>query len=132
VVGGTVWTARIDPVFVEGGRTVVPDDDSVKVTLLRLGPFVDFYPEPRQGFHVLFSPSLALQLESDVKGEPVGPAALGASIAAAAGYEWFVSEEFSLGFLGRFALGGAWRRASTGNEELSWILPELSLSATYH
>src|ERR1041384_5058002 len=42
VIGGSLWTARIDPTFVEGGRTVTPDDDSVKVTTARIGPFLDW------------------------------------------------------------------------------------------
>ena len=71
----------MDPVFVEQDRTVSPDDDSVKITLLRLGPFLDFYPEPAGGFHVVTAAALTVQVESDVKGNAVQPAALGAALA---------------------------------------------------
>src|SRR4051812_39823040 len=33
VLGGALWTARIAPSFVQGGTTVVPDDDSVKISM---------------------------------------------------------------------------------------------------
>jgi len=132
VLGGTVWTARIDPVFVEDGRTVTPDDDSVKVTLLRIGPFLDYYPDPASGFHVQAAVQLAVQIESDVKGNAVEPAALGAALSAGAGYEWFVSSELSLGPLARVAFGRVVRTPSSRDERMLWIIPEIGLSATYH
>ncbi len=132
VVGGTVWTARIDPVFVEGGKTVSPDDDSVKVTQLRVGPFIDWYPQPKRGFHTTVAAALVVQLESDVKGEPVEPEAYGASLALGSGYEWFVAKEFSLGFSGRFAFGAVARTAAGRSESTLFIVPELAITATYH
>jgi hypothetical protein len=77
VLGGTVWTARIDPVFIEDGKTVTPDDDSVKVTQFRMGPFIDWYPHPERGFHTLVAAEVVVQFESDLKGKPVEPAAFG-------------------------------------------------------
>jgi hypothetical protein len=132
VLGGTLWTARFDPVFVEDGRQITPDDDSVKVTLLRLGPFVDWYPNPGQGFHALSTVALALQVETDTKGEPLPPAAFGASLSTGAGYEWFLSSEVSLGFLGRVAFGGLTRAATGGTERSLFVIPEISIAATYH
>ena len=51
VLGGSLWSARIDPKFVEDEMTVDPDDDSVKVTVLHVGPFLDFYPDATRGLH---------------------------------------------------------------------------------
>lgn len=132
VLGGTVWTARIDPVFIEGGRTVTPDDDSVKITLLRLGPFLDWYPDPTHGFHTQVAVAFTAQVESDVKGNAIKPPALGAALAVGTGYEWFVVSELSLGLLGRMALGRVVRTPSEGKQDMLWIIPELALSATYH
>jgi hypothetical protein len=132
VVGGSLWAGRIDPVFIEGGRRVSPDDDSVKLTALRIGPFVDFYPDPRLGFHAGAVVALVVQFESDTKGEAIEPLAYGLSLATGAGYEWFVSSDVSLGFLARFALGGVGRSTHGVSERTLFVVPELALSATYH
>lgn len=132
VVGGTVWTARLDPVFVEDGRTVSPDDDSVKVSVVRLGPFLDFYPDPKRGFHVMAAAAVSAQVETDVKGNAVEPAALGAALSIGPGYEWFIMDELSLGVLGRVSLGRLVRTPSHGEQHILWIIPELALTATYH
>ncbi len=132
VLGGTIWTARIDPVFVENGRSVTPDDDSVKLTLLRTGPFIDFYPNPARGFHLQAAALLAIQIESDVKGNPIEPAALGPAVSIGLGYEWFISSQFSLGLVARAALGEVARAPKTGSEQMRWFLPDLSISGTYH
>jgi hypothetical protein len=119
-------------VFVEGGRRVSPDDDSVKLTQLRLGPFVDYYPDPERGFHGTATVALVVQFESDTKGDAIEPVAYGWSLATGVGHEWFVSNEVSFGFLARFALGGVTRRPGGPPEDTLFIVPELALSATYH
>ena len=132
VLGGTLWTASIDPQFVEDGRRIVPDDDSIKVTLLRIGPLVDWYPHPGRGFHALASAALTLAFETDAKGNPVLPAAYGLSLSTGAGREWFLTAELSLGILGRVAFGGLHRAAPGGVERSLFAIPELALTATYH
>jgi hypothetical protein len=132
VTGGSVWAARIVPQFVEGNRTIVPDDDSVKITLVRLGPFLDWYPAPSRGFHTSVDAALTAQIESDVKGNPVKPAALGAALSIGTGYDWFVADHLSIGLLGRFAFGRAIRKPADGDQRMLWFVPELALSATYH
>jgi len=132
VVGGSVWTARLDPVFVEDGKRVSSDDDSVKLTELRVGPFLDFYPRPERGFHAAAAVSLVIQFESDTKGDAIRPIWYGAALSTAVGHEWFIAGEVSLGFLARFALGSL-RRSSAGiTESLAFVAPELALTATYH
>jgi hypothetical protein len=132
VLGGAAWTARIDPSFVEHGVLVVPDDDSVKVTMLRVGPFVDWYPNARRGFHVQGSLALAWSIESDVKGDPIEPAALGISPLVGFGQEWFIASELSLGFLAQMSMGYLSRSAPGGPEGLLFVAPELALSLTFH
>jgi hypothetical protein len=132
VLGGTIWTARIDPIFVENGKVTVPDDDSVKLLLLRIGPLIDWYPEPDRGFHALAAAGLMVQIETDTKGNPLEPIAFGASLSTGVGNEWFLSNELSLGILGRVSFGGLGRASPGGHERTLFVLPELALSATYH
>lgn len=132
VIGASVWVARIDPVFVDGGRHVSSDDDSVKLTQLRVGPFIDFYPSPRRGFHTTVAPSLVVEFETDTKGDPVEPLWYGAALATGTGYEWFLAREVSLGVLARFAFGTVARSPAGTTERLTFMAPELALTATYH
>jgi hypothetical protein len=132
VIGGSLWAARIDPVFVEDGRTIVPDDDSVKVTLARVGPFLDWYPDPSRGFHANVAAAFTIQIESDAKGNAVKPAAVGAALSLGTGYDWFISSQLSIGLLGRVAFGREVRRPVEGDQRMTWFVPELAFSATYH
>lgn len=132
VLGISIWTAILAPTFVEDGRTIVPDDDSVKLTLLRIGPFFDWYPNPRRGYHMFSSGGFAVQIERDTKGNPIYPIPLGFSFSTAAGQEWFVSSDLSLGFLGRFAFGWLTRTVVGTPERMLFVTPELALTATYH
>lgn len=132
VVGGLIFTARVDPEFVEENRTVSPDDDSVKLTVLHVGPFVDWYPDPRRGFHAQLALSFVAQVESDTKGNPVEPPALGGAAAFGLGYEWFLSSEFSVGGLARVAGGALERSPRDGAERMLFLIPELALTVTYH
>ena len=132
VLGGSVWTGRFDPVFIEGARRISSDDDSVKLTALRVGPFIDLYPNPKRGFHATAALALVVQFESDTKGDAIEPVAYGLSLATGAGYEWFVSSDLSLGPLLRFALGSVTRSPAGASEHTLFVVPELALSVTYH
>ena len=132
VVGMSVFAALLDPTFIENGAYVAPDDDSVKETLARLGPFLDWYPTPSRGPHVQLAAGLALLVESDVKGNPIEPGAVGVALAVGFGYEWFVSPQVSLGFMVRTNGGHVTRSAVGRNERTLWAAPELALTYTYH
>jgi hypothetical protein len=132
VVALSIMSALLDPTFVENGIEVSPDDDSVKVTLARVGPLLDWYPNPARGFHAQVAASLALQAESDEKGRLIEPGAAGVAFAVGLGQEWFVSQEISIGFVARVN-GGHIARAEQGLRERSlWVAPELALAYTYH
>jgi hypothetical protein len=131
VIGGALSTAIIDPVFVENGVTVSPDDDSVKLRLVRVGPFVDWYPDPARGLHLQGALSFVAQVETDTKGNAVEPASIGGALSIASGYEWFIVDEVSVGFLARVTAGNFVRAAPEGDETMLWMVPELAISATY-
>jgi hypothetical protein len=132
VLGGSLWTARIDPVFVEEGKVFRPDDDSVKLLMLRVGPLIDWYPHPARGFHAFATAGLTLQIETDTKGDPIEPLALGASFSTGAGRQWFVSNQLSLGLVARIAFGALEGARSGRVERTLFVAPELALSVTYH
>jgi hypothetical protein len=132
VVGGLLGAARLDPAFLENGVRVVPDDDSIKISLVRLGPFLDWYPRPRRGFHVQASLALAVQVESDFKGNPLEPAAIGPSTSFGLGHEWFLARSWSLGLIGRYGVGRLARTVEGRDERTLWETIELGLTSTYH
>lgn len=126
-----MWTARIDPTFHVRGVRVSPDDDSVKLTLARIGPFLDWYPDPRGGFHTQVSLGLAMQVESDEKGNAIKPAGIGGAGAFGLGYEWFLGSQFSIGLMARLATGALTRSPGNGEERTFFEVAELSLTSTY-
>jgi hypothetical protein len=132
VLGSTLWSARFDPSFYEGNRELEPDDDSIKMTMLRVGAFSAWYPHPSRGFHALLEATFAVQIESDFRGDALEPAASGPAFAVGLGQEWFLGAEFSLGILGRATLGALKRDAPGGEERTLFLIPELALSATIH
>jgi hypothetical protein len=132
VVGGVLWASRLDPSFVEGGRQITPDDDSVKVTLARVGPFVSFYPDPRRGFHADASLALVLGSESNEKGKPLEPGFWGPGISFGIGHDWFIAQQFSLGVVSRAVFTRISRDSAAGPERWRTAGFELALSYTYH
>jgi hypothetical protein len=133
VVGGYVWTARLDPTFVVRGIRVSPDDDSVKLTMGRIGPFLDWYPDPLRGFHMQAAVGLSVQVESDTKGNAIKPASIGGTGSFGLGYEFFVAKQFSIGAMARFAVGALARSPpGAGEERLFFEVPELVLTSTFH
>jgi hypothetical protein len=132
VVGGTLWTVNLFPRFVEDGVVITPDDDSVKLTVLRIGPYFDWYPNPKGGFHTSISPTWMFQIERDRKGQPVQPSAMGPSLTFHTGYEWFLSSEFSLGGLAGLSFGQLSRQVHGRSEVMPFLMPEIALAVTYH
>lgn len=132
VLGGTLWTVNLFPRFVEDGVMVTPDDDSVKLTVLRIGPFVDWYPNAKDGFHTSFSPTWMFQIERDPKGEPIKPIPMGPSLTLHTGYEWFLSSQFSLGALAGISFGQLSRQVQGRSAHMPFLMPEMALAVTYH
>ena len=96
-----------------------------------LGPYVDYYPSPRGGFHVLGDVGYALQMSERPPGDSMGTGT-GYVLGAGVGYDWWVSNEWGVGVLGqlRFAhvnMGGE-RWNSTGDI----VTSTFALSIQYH
>jgi hypothetical protein len=100
------------------------------------GPFCDYYFNPGRGLHVQGSIGLAT-----VRGLGITDArydadgiALGGGVMIGFGYEWWVSEQWSFGVLGRFAVAVATSEDDSG---VRWehgvgASPSLLFTTTYN
>lgn len=101
-----------------------------------IGPFVDWYPNVRGGFHAQAALGLAT-LTPRLFGHPATDdseyLAVGGGLMLGAGYEWWVADEWSIGVLtqlgarvmGGDADGASWSHVVT-------ISPNLCATLTYH
>ena len=99
--GGVVVEHVVDPAIeVENVRV---EDDVAVGTFVLVGPFLDWYPSAAGGFHVqLLLGGSRIDIRSDDGGyrehAPVGGGA-----ALGAGYDWWLADEWAIGFLGRIS-----------------------------
>lgn len=97
-----------------------------------VGPYVDFYPNPQSGFHVLGNLGYAQVTFNDGNGTVDEATSSGFILGTGVGYDAFVSDEWGLGVLGR--LSYAW----TGHESVGLKVHDnvlalgVSFSVTYH
>lgn len=108
-----------------------PDEDlvaDVDLNLFHVGAFLDYYTDPNSGFHVMAELGY---VQVDTSGSRTDSATVGGlSLAAGLGYDWWVSDNWSLGLLGRFGFG-ATEHDQSGTKQ--WLmLPTLNFTATYH
>ena len=95
-------------------------DGSGTVGLVALGPFVDYFPDPKRGLHfggTLVLAALAFHAPNEAGVEPYKSEArrgTGGGLGAWVGHDWWVEREFSLGVQLRY-LGAAVR-----NEPYEW------------
>lgn len=103
-----------------------------------VGPLLDWYPWPQRGLHFQASPGLAVFIAG--QGDTPGDAprlrahtALGWGVSVAAGYEFWIGEEWSLGLLGRLLYSATDGRDAPGNDWSHRMLaPAIGLTTTYH
>ncbi len=129
VVGGGIYgvSTTAKPTLSQGGKTVEID----RATVSMLGLFVDWYPNPKDGWHV--EGAVGPTAVSFTGTNALSGTGFGAMLGG--GYEWFVSDNWSLGILGRLQLATpslAFSSApSTPYKSTSWV-PALMFGATYH
>jgi hypothetical protein len=85
--------------------------DDASIGLGSIGPYLDFYPDPMGGFHVLGSLGYAQVSFDDGDGIVEEVTSSGFTLGGGVGYDAFVSNEWGLGVLGRF--GYAWTSHET-------------------
>jgi len=102
--------------------------ENVDLNLFHIGGFIDYYTDPESGLHLLGEVAYG-QLEttgSDIESNTVQ----GVLFAGGVGYDWWVSDSWSLGLLGRFSFGATQHSQLDTKQWL--LLPGLNFTATYH
>lgn len=140
VLGGGVYSAElVTATFRADEDSPAPPPSELDPSLRNvsiLGPFLDWYPNPKNGLHF----QLALGLASMSAGFPgTGPgkadyAAFGGGVVLGAGYEWWIGDEWSVGALAR-VMGVV--AAGKDDADVIWThtlgtRPSLLLTLTYH
>lgn len=122
ILGGSSFpTPRFE---VQGARL----SSDITWNLFHVGGFVDYYTDPASGLHLLGEIAYAHLSSSGTRGDP--QAIRGLALAAGLGYDWWVSDNWSLGGLARFAFTPMSHEQRDANYWL--LLPGLNFTATYH
>lgn len=95
--------------------------------VIGIGPFADFYLDPKGGLHFQAFAGWG-GLETSAEGNVGGSDPTGLVMALGAGYDIFVSSEWSIGGMGRFTFAPL----SLNDVSFTAIEPALLLTATYH
>jgi hypothetical protein len=139
IVGGSLFAMDVSRASFEPNDGVtVPNEVTPKRRELTLvGPFVDWYPNARRGLHFQGSAGFAVLAEPwkhrDSSHEPAY-VAIGGGATLGVGYDWFVSEQWSLGVMAHIA--GAIVTGTDDNDVRFYhavgTSPSLLLAATYN
>jgi hypothetical protein len=129
-IGGTLGSVvAFGPSVSAGGQTATTDN-STKLNFFTIGPYVDYYPDPHGGFHVLGTLGFASLSASNGSGQS-SDASTGFEIGAGVGYDWWVSANWSLGILGRFTIAPLSQSNGGVTEHDTTIVPAVLFSFTY-
>jgi hypothetical protein len=99
-----------------------------------VGPFVDYYIDPRGGAHVQGALLLSYISNQSKDAQPAG-AGFGFGAMLGGGYEVFVSDQWSIGVLARLTYYNVKVKYDTGGDPkstVSLIVPGILFGATYH
>jgi hypothetical protein len=101
VMGGFTSVAAVaGPKLSVNGKDVGSASSDVSLNFFMIGPYVNWYPDPTTGFHLLGELAFAAANVSDGNGNK-SATPTGGAIGFGVGYDWWVSDEWSLGVLGR-------------------------------
>lgn len=116
---------------------IPPELDPGLRSLPLIGPFVDWYPNVRGGFHAQAALGLAT-LVPRVFGHPATSeseySAVGGALIIGTGYEWWVGDEWSIGALSQLGLRVLRGEDEAGRQWTHLITnsPSFCVSVTYH
>jgi hypothetical protein len=128
--GGTFGAVAPGPSskFKVGGvETTGTVDSDVSLNLSMIGPFVDWYVNPKEGLHLQAMVAYAVLSASD-ENDTSDDNPTGVGLVAGVGYDFWVADEWSIGVLGRFA----YSPASYRDISYPTIAPALQVTFTYH
>lgn len=143
VIGGGIYTVSASEITWESDAQSVLDrydDDTFKGgdgVVGMLGVMLDFYPNPRGGFHVqggIGLGTLALDHDKDTGFPGENWEGGGGGLMLGAGYEFWVSDQWSLGGVGRVLMVSGKVRGSESDRDYDAkaIAPALLFVATHH
>jgi hypothetical protein len=141
VVGGGIYSVDlVASTYRTSGSsiTALPSELDPGLRVMSLfGPFVDWYPNVRGGFHAQAALGLST-LTPHLFGHPATDRseylAVGGGLLIGTGYEWWVADEWSIGVLGQLGI-----RVMHGEDEdgigythFVTTSPTLAITITYH
>ena len=143
VIGGGIYTVSASGITWESDQVADwtdSDDDSFKGgdgAIGLLGVMLDFYPNPRGGFHIqggLGLGTIALDNDDDDDFPGENWEGGGGGLMLGAGYEFWISDQWSLGGVGRVLMVSGKVRGSDSDVDYDAkaIAPALLFVATHH
>jgi hypothetical protein len=137
VLGGAIWSTSV---LVADARTdageLVPPSAAQRSSYSVIGPWMDYYFRPDGGLHMPASLGFAVVRGLDAPGARFDRdnVALGAGFLVGLGYEWWVSDEWSVGILGRLSGIIATSKDDDGRRWFHAIgsAPSVLFTATYN
>ncbi|MDX2053696.1 MAG: hypothetical protein SFV15_14945 [Polyangiaceae bacterium] len=126
VVGGGMILDYGSSPTVEINGQEVPNSISSQY-IVGIGPFVDYYPDPKGGLHFQLFPGWG-GLESASNGNVGGSDPTGLVLSLGGGYEWWLSDQWSAGVLGRLI----YAPLSMNDVDYTVVEPAVVASFTYH
>jgi hypothetical protein len=129
VIGGMFnWATAFGPKVTLNGQDIanLSQNGSNSLSLLTLGPYVNYYFDPTAGFYLLGMVGYGAESYTQNGGSGQSPG--GPAFALGAGYDFWVADEWSLGVLGRFTYGSL----SLNSVTYSTISPAIMFSFNYN
>jgi Autotransporter beta-domain len=103
------------------------------LTLATIGPYIDYYPSPRKGFHILGTLGFArLTLSFDDGTISADDSGTGFTLGGGVGYDWWVSRDWTIGILGRFTFASTSRTFDGLSVSESTFLPAVLFSVSFN
>lgn len=107
---------------------LITSDEGISAQYTRLGPFVDYYFDPKQGLHVTGSLNMGGMLVKDAASNRTLGNSKGLAANAGLGYDLWFANQWSVGVIGQFGYTLAWSEDETHHV----ITPAVLASVTFH
>lgn len=102
--GAFFYQQAYDPEYTNNGVDYQPTSDK-SLNFAFLGPFIDWYPNPRRGFHVGAFAGLARLTITNPAGDTTSYSPVGGAFGGMIGHDFWVAPGFSLGLSFHLAVG---------------------------
>jgi hypothetical protein len=131
VIGGFAsGVEAFGPSISANGVTVT--DSNEKLTMFTIGPYIDYYPHPHRGFHILGTVGFAnLTASYDDGNVSTSSSATGITLGGGVGYDWWIGRDWNIGILGRFTFASTRRTVDGFSVSEDTFIPGLFFSFGY-